>query len=143
MSTRTHLDTIFRKRFTKPFRRVAEWRKARQLERQMRASRLSKVRLEPLEQRVLLSADLNVVIDGFLDTLNPAVPQPAAITMGNSVGGVGADLALEGVRLTFGNLIYDGANARWSGQVGVEAASASLFPGLLDIEVTDGDDSDA
>jgi hypothetical protein len=77
MSTRTHLDTIFRKRFTKPFRRVAEWRKARQLERQMRASRLSKVQLEPLEQRVLLSADLNVVIDGFLDTLNPAVPQPA------------------------------------------------------------------
>lgn len=155
------LADIFWGRFANGFRRVAQWRKAGVLGEQLKARRRSMMRFEPLEQRLLLSADLNPVINDFLGTLDKNAAQPAqiefdyvqgdgVITIGNSVGGTGADIALEGVTLTFSDLVYDNANARWDGQVGVEAISATLFPDLLDVAVTDdgndttnGDDADA
>ena len=148
------LFDIFGGRCANGFRRLAQWRKAGALGEELKARRRSMMRFEPLEPRLLLSADLNVVIDGFLATRNTAEQQPAVIafdyvaddgviTIGNSVGGDGADIALEGVTLTFSNLSYDTVNGRWNGQVGVEATSASLFPDFLDVEVNDDADADA
>ena len=143
------LVDIFWGRFANGFRRRAQWRKAGVLGEQLQARRRSMMRFEPLEPRLLLSADLNPVIDDFLATLDTTQAQPAqivyeyttgdgVITIGNSVGGSGSDVALEEVTLTFAGLAYDGA--RWNGQVGVEAISATLFPDFLGVAVTDVDD---
>ena len=145
------LAEIFRGRYADGVRRGAQLRKAGALGEQLQAQRHPALRFEPLEQRLLLSADLNPVIDDFLATLDTAQAQPAEIiyqyssgdrivTVGNSVGGSGSDIALEEVTLTFAGLTYDGVNARWNGQVGVEAMSATLFPDFLDVEVSDVDD---
>ena len=61
------LASIFEGSFANGFRRLAQWRKAGQLGQ---ARQQSKMRFEPLEQRLLLSADLNPVIDDFLATLD-------------------------------------------------------------------------
>ena len=139
------LASIFEGSFANGFRRLAQWRKAGQLGQ---ARQQSKMRFEPLEQRLLLSADLNPVIDDFLATLDTGtayseiqydyVADDGIITIGNSVGGSGSDIALEEVTLTFEGLAYDGA--RWNGQVVVEAMSATLFPDFLGVEVTDVED---
>jgi len=145
------LGEIFRGRFADGFRRRAQLRKAGRLGSRLEEPRRPTMHFEPLEQRLLLSADLNPVVDNFLATLDPGTAQPAqivhhyadgdgVITIGNSVGGNGSDLALTGVKLTFANLAYDSANTRWNGQVGVEATGATLFPDFLGVAVTDRDD---
>jgi Ca2+-binding RTX toxin-like protein len=144
------LIDIFRGPLANGFRRLAQWRKAGVLGERLQAQRRSRMRFEPLEQRLLLSADLNPVIDDFLNTLDNTVAQApiiafdyidddGVITIGKGVDDVGADIALRNVRLSFNDLTYDSANQRWNGQVGVEAKSAELFPDSLGIAVTDRD----
>ena len=150
------LRDIFRGRFADGFRRRAEMRKAGRLGARPKEQRRTTMRFEPLEQRLLLSADLNPVIDDFLagagldENAPPSAPivhvytgGDGVITIGDSVGGTGYDLELTGVTLTFSNLFYDADNERWGGQVGVEATGARLFPDSLDVAVTDrNDDAD-
>ena len=148
------LRDIFRGRFADGFRRRAELRKAGRLGGRPKEQPRTTMRFEALEQRLLLSADLNPVIDNFLGTLDTGVAQPAqivhnyvaddgVITIGNSVGGNGSDLELTGVTLIFSNLVYDAVSQSWDGQVGVEATGASLFPDFLGVAVTDrNDDAD-
>ena len=73
------LRDIFRGRFADGFRRRAQLRKAGRLGLGPNEQRRTTMRFEPLEQRLLLSADLNPVIDNFLAGLNENVPQPAQI----------------------------------------------------------------
>ena len=96
--------------------------------------------------------NLNVVIDDLLAAhFDPNVdPDPlGSFVFTSSAGAIpniitigGMDLELQDVTLMFSGLEYDFVNARWTGQVAVEATSATLYPGLLGIEVTDdGDDT--
>jgi len=99
-------------------------------------------------------ANLNAVINDLLansgefDPLDPPIGEvefssddfpttiPNIITVGTTIGSGYADLELQDVILTFSGLEYDGS---WTGWVSVEATSAVLFPGLLNIVVTDSD----
>jgi hypothetical protein len=70
---------IIESRYATGLRRLAQWRKAGVLGEELRARRRSMMRFEPLEPRLLLSADLNPVIDDFLATLDTNATQPAQI----------------------------------------------------------------
>ena len=102
-------------------------------------------------------ANLNDVISELLegfDTTNPPTGDdaiftsfddeiPNIITVGTTIGGGYADLELQDVILTFSGLAY--VDGSWTGQVEVKATIATLFPGLLDMDVTDevsDDDTD-
>jgi len=61
---------------------------------------------------------------------------PDVVTIGQTIGG-GADLELQDVTLTFSEMQYDFMNARWTGEVGVTAPFAVLFPDLLSIGIVD------
>ncbi|MDH3274822.1 MAG: hypothetical protein OEM99_09825, partial [Gammaproteobacteria bacterium] len=98
--------------------------------------------------------NLNDVIDLILATFDTSSPPvdpivltsadarvPTIATVGETLGG-GVDLELQNISLTFSGLSYDSTASdppgpHWVGQVGVEAESAVLFAGLLNIEVTD------
>src|SRR5262249_17433478 len=60
---------------------------------------------------------------------------PTVISVGKSIGSGRGDIELNGVSLTFSNLAF--ASGKWGGTVGVSAQTGDLFPGLLDISVTD------
>jgi len=116
--------------------------------------------LEPLEDRLLLSADvrLNDLIDNILATFN-GVPPPSEVTyrsgetiqgtedtVPNSVQighvpaelGDSSDLQLDNLTLTFPtNLAFDSGAKTWSGGVGVTAIQGVLLPGRLNIGIVD------
>ena len=90
--------------------------------------------------------NLNVVIDDLLDDFDKENPPTGEVVFTSSDGEIpngitigGADLELRDATLTFSGLVYDFATKRWTGQVAVEAAEATLYQGLLNIEVTDDD----
>ncbi len=98
-------------------------------------------------------ANLNEVIDELLDSFDPldppedgsvftsgyVIPGPDGDTIPYLITIGDMDLQLENVTLTFYGLNHNGS---WEGEVEVWAESATIFPGLLDIEVTDDDDAD-
>ena len=63
------LGEIFRGRFADGFRRRAQLRKAGRLGSRREEPRRSTMHFEPLEQRLLLSADLNPVVDPMQRTI--------------------------------------------------------------------------
>jgi len=112
---------------------------------QRRPSRREKflrpLQLERLEERSLL-AGLNSVINGVLSDFSTTSPPTSAetftftnVTVGTSVGGGTADLELTNVSLTFTGLQY--VSGSWKGNVAVTAPTGVLFPGLLNVAVTD------
>ena len=147
-------------------------RRPRQIQQRVRRSRSQNKKsarvVEYLEDRTLLTS-LNSVIDAVLDAndepgglFDPAggpttqehvftsadVPALASVNVGADAGGQ-ADLGLSQVTLTFGAGLHFSGDS-WSGSVGVEATSGNLYPGLLDIAISDdgndpeeGHDADA
>lgn len=116
--------------------------------------------VEPLENRLLLAADfLNDVIDNLFEeygdvgeSFDPAAGPteqdyvfttahslvPADIKVGDNSPGK-FDLQLRGVTLTFRSGL-EFSSGSWTGQVRVEASSGILYPGLLDIDISDDGD---
>lgn len=76
--------------------------------------------------------DPNVDLDPFGSFVLPTadLDWPDVVMIGQTISG-GADLELQDVTLTFSEMHYDSTDARWTGEVGVTAPFAVLFPDLL------------